>query len=93
MSKHKKPHPGYVIGTGLKRQCEECGRDFLIPELDIWCYKAQLRFAGDQRPRMRYFCSWSCRCAAERRKIPTRAERRIAHELQARTIFEKDEDE
>lgn len=84
----KAANPGYVMGVGITKKCEECGKAFQLHDPREWCYKAVMKFHGERNPKMRYFCSWNCRCAAERRKVPTRAEKKIAHELGAKTIYD-----
>lgn len=37
------------------RHCPICGKEYDIPDVEVWVYKKSRKSAGDL-----YFCSWKC---------------------------------
>lgn len=50
----------------ITRTCARCGKEFLIPEPELWAYKRIIRKPGDSRGRVHWYHAWSCLAADQR---------------------------
>lgn len=49
--------------TGMVKTCPVCKKDFYLLDVGIWAYKKR-----NPKGHNRYFCSWSCMRAWEKKK-------------------------
>ncbi len=54
--------------------CGLCGREFFVPQYTAWIYKRRYQYRGADRHEI--YCSYKCRCVAEKAWETERAARK-----------------
>lgn len=54
------------MGLWVFKTCEQCGREFLVVDSEVWAYKREIRTPGDPKTRRHWYCTWTCLVKAQR---------------------------
>lgn len=55
------------MGVWIFKTCEQCGKEFLVVDAEVWAYKRKIRSPGDPKIRRHWYCTWTCMCKAQRK--------------------------
>lgn len=75
-----------TILSSSERVCEECGRKFVIPSVDLWAYKLSIK------GRTKFFCRYNCVRAGERKlkDVATRGTKDMNKNKPTKDVLEAD---
>ena len=54
------------MGVWIFKTCEQCGKEFLVVDAEVWAYKREIRTPGDPKTRRHWYCTWTCLVKAQR---------------------------